>query len=623
MPPVPPRVAAAFFRSHPRPSPTASFPVPSRRQAFLSHLRGSRRLLVAAIALGLVYSVASALGVPFLMGKILPAAFGDAATRAQPLLTFPAWLGWEPLRLPPGREVAFAVVFLPAVFLFRGVAQWGANVCINIAGLRVIDSVRAAVFARLQRLPVAFFSRMPTGDILQRLTSDVQSVRVVLVDVTNDLIIQPFMLVFATGAVVFTCLGLPEGWKFLLCLGATPLSVLLVRWVGRALRARAQLAAERLARLGSVFIENLQSPREVRAYNLEDRELARYRVLAAETLRINARIARYDKALSPLLEVVAACGVALAVWVGADIGLGLPDLLLIVTALYMAYEPVKKLGRVSNLLRIAEVGLRRLTEILDAPDEVPERPGAAALGPVRGALRLEAVGFRYGREQVLRDITLDIPAGQSVALVGPSGAGKSTLVNLIPRFHDPSSGRLLLDGADLRDLRLAELRGVIALVSQEPVLFDDTVRENIRLGRPGASDAQVDEAARLAGALEFIRALPHGMDTPVGQRGGSLSGGQRQRVAIARAFLKDAPVLLLDEATSALDTETERAIQASLNQLMRGRTTLIVAHRLSTIRDVDRIVVLDQGAVVADGTRDQVLAASPLFRRLAQQQEAG
>ena len=224
---------------------------------------------------------------------------------------------------------------------------------------------------------------------------------------------------------------------------------------------------------------------------------------------------------------------------------------------------------------------------------------------------------------MLREVSLDIPAGQSVALVGPSGGGKSTLVNLIPRFHDPASGRILLDGRDLRDLRLAELRGAIALVSQEPVLFDDSVRENIRLGRPGATDAQVEEAARLAGAVDFIRALPQGMDTPVGQRGGSLSGGQRQRVAIARAFLKDAPILLLDEATSALDTETERAIQASLNQLMRGRTTLIVAHRLSTIRDVDRVVVLDRGAVVADGTRAEVLAASPLFRRLSDQQEAG
>ncbi|MFN7339606.1 MAG: ABC transporter ATP-binding protein [Opitutia bacterium] len=597
--------------------------MPSRRQDYLSHLRGSRRLLVVAILLGIVYSVASALGVPFLVGKVLPAAFGDAATRAQPLLTFPAWLGWEPLRLPPGREVAFAVLFLPSVFAFRGLAQWGANVCINVAGLRVIDSVRTAVFSRIQRLPVAFFSRMPTGDLLQRLTSDVQSVRIVLVDVTNDLVIQPFMLVFATGAVVLTCLSLPDGWQFLLCLAATPVSVLLVRWVGLALSRRAQLAAEHHARLGSVFIENLQSPREVRAYNLEARELVRYRVLADETLRINSRIARYDKALSPLLEIVAACGVALAVWVGADIGLGLPDLLLIVTALYMAYEPVKKLGRVSNLLRLAEVGLRRLAEVLDAPDDVPDRADAPALGPVRGTLRLEAVGFRYGEDAVLSDISLDIAAGQSVALVGPSGAGKSTLINLIPRFHDPSSGRILLDGRDLRDLRLAELRGAIALVSQEPVLFDDTVRENIRLGRPGATDTQVDEAARLAGALDFIRALPQGMDTPVGQRGSSLSGGQRQRVAIARAFLKDAPILLLDEATSALDTETERAIQHSLNQLMRGRTTLIVAHRLSTIRDVDRIVVLDRGAIVADGSRADVLAASPLFRRLAEQQGAG
>ena len=224
---------------------------------------------------------------------------------------------------------------------------------------------------------------------------------------------------------------------------------------------------------------------------------------------------------------------------------------------------------------------------------------------------------------MLRSVSLVIPAGQSVALVGPSGAGKSTLVNLIPRFFDPSSGAVRIDGRDLRDVRLAELRGAIALVSQEPVLFDGSVRDNIRLGRPGADDAAVERAAAQAGALEFIQSLPAGFETRVGERGSALSGGQRQRVAIARAFLKDAPILLLDEATSALDTDTERAIQASLSALMRGRTTLIVAHRFSTIRDVDRILVLDQGQVVADGPREKVYAENALFRRLWDQQAAG
>ena len=592
-------------------------------RTYKRHLRGKWHLLAAAAFFGLLYAVSSAVGLPFLLSKVLPAAFGDEAAAASPVVTFPAWLGWEPWMLPRGHEVAFAVAFLPTVFFFRGISQWLANTCVNIAGLRVIESVRSEVFNRIQRLPLGFFARMPTGDLMQRLTGDVQSVRLVLVDVTNDILIQPFTLVLSLGVVVYTCLSLPAGWKFLLCLAVVPVSVLLVRTVGRILRRRARGAAVAAAGLNAIAIENLQSPREIRAYNLEQREMDRFAAASAVGLRIQGRIARYDKALSPLLEFVAATGIAFAVWVGADVGLNLKQLLGIITALYIAYEPIKKLGRVSNLMRLAEVGLARLAEVLDAPDEVPDAPDAAPRGRAQGRIRLEDVSFSYGRETVLRSASLDIPAGQSVALVGPSGAGKSTLVNLIPRFFDPTSGAVRLDGRDLRGIRLADLRASIALVSQEPVLFDGTVRENIRLGRPGADDAAVERAAAQAGALEFIRSLPAGFETRVGERGSALSGGQRQRVAIARAFLKDAPVLLLDEATSALDTDTERAIQASLTELMRGRTTLIVAHRFSTIRDVDRVVVLDQGAIVADGPRERVYAENALFRRLWDQQSAG
>jgi subfamily B ATP-binding cassette protein MsbA len=378
-----------------------------------------------------------------------------------------------------------------------------------------------------------------------------------------------------------------------------------------------------MSRLGSMAIENLQSPREVRAYNLEDREIARYGAESAGMVRQLARSVRYEKALSPLLEIVASVGIAFAVWVGATSGLRLDDLLLILTALYVGYDPVKKLGRVSQRLGMAKVGLDRIREVLDAPDDVPAPANPVRITRAAGSLLLDGVTFAYGDEPVLRDVRLDIPAGQSVALVGPSGSGKSTLINLIPRFFDPTAGAVRLDGHDLRTLAPADIRANLALVSQEPVLFNDTIRENIRLGRLAATDAEVEEAARLAGALDFIRSLPAGMGTLVGERGSSLSGGQRQRVAIARAFLRDAPVLLLDEATSALDTDSERAIQGALRDLMRGRTTLIVAHRFSTIRDVDRVVVLDAGRVVADGPRQQVYDTNPLFRRLWDQQAAG
>ena len=594
-----------------------------RYRLYLTHLKGSRRLLLLAIVFGLVYSLAQSVGLPVLIGKILPTVFGSPAQRAAPVFVFPDWLGGGAWHLPRGHEVAFAVAFLPAVFLVRGVSQFLASYFVNLAGLRVVDSVRGAVFAKLQRLHLGFFGRVPTGDLMQRLTGDVQSVRMVLVDISTDAIIQPFTLLVAVGFVVYQCLTIPGGGRFLLCLLVVPFSVFLARAIGQALHRRATQALGSAADLNGIVVENLQSPREIRAYGLQAREERRFGVASREGLRLQAKLARYDKALSPMLEIVAAAGIALAVWIGADAGMGYNDLLMIITAIYVAYEPVKKLGRMNNLIAIAEGGLTRLEEVLLAPVEVSDLPEARPLGRVQGRLAFEGLTFAYGAEPVLRDLTLAIPAGQSVALVGPSGAGKSTFVNLVPRFFDPQQGAITVDGLDLRSVRQFDLRANIALVSQEPVLFDDSILENIRLGREGATEAEVRAAARLAGALEFIESLPEGFATRVGERGARLSGGQRQRVSIARAFLKDAPILILDEATSALDTETERGIQGSLQLLMKGRTTLIVAHRFSTIRDVDRVLVFEAGRVVADGPREEVYRSNELFRRLWDNQSQG
>ncbi|MFM7208673.1 MAG: ABC transporter ATP-binding protein [Verrucomicrobiota bacterium] len=594
-----------------------------RHRRYLPHLRGSRTLLAAAALFGMLYSATSAFGVPFLLSRVLPATFGTAAERAAPLLTFPGWTGWGPLTLPVGHETLFAVAFLPVVFLLRGVAQFAASYSVNVAGMRVVESVRSAAFARLQSLHLGFFSRFSTGDLLQRLTGDVLSVRLVLVDVSTDLVIQPFTLVFAAGWVLWSCLTLPGGLWFLLSMAVIPLSVFLVRAIGRALQARARKAAANSASLGGIVVENLQSPREVRSYGLQRREQERFGAASREGLRIQSKIARYDKSLSPLLEVAAAFGVAGAVWVGADAGMRYQDLLGIVGAMYFAYEPIKKLGRVSSLMSLADAGLARLEEVMDAVPEVADAPDARPLGRVRGELEFRDVAFAYGEEDVLSGVSVAIPAGQSVALVGPSGAGKSTFIHLVPRFFDVRQGAVLIDGLDVRAVRQADLRANVAVVSQEPVLFDDTVLENVRLGRPSATDAEVREAARLAGALPFIESLPEGFATRVGERGSRLSGGQRQRVAVARAFLKDAPVLILDEATSALDAESEKGVRESLALLMKGRTTLIVAHRFSTIRDAERVLVFQGGRIVADGPRDRVYRENELFRRLWDEQAQG
>lgn len=594
-----------------------------RYRPYLVHLQGSRLLLALAILFGLLFAASNALGIPFLIGKVLPAVFGSAEQRAAPLLAFPAWLGWAPVYLPKGHEVAFAVGFLPAVFLLRGVSEFCSNYFLNVAGLRVVESVRRAVFAKLQRLHLGFFAKFPTGDLLQRVINDANSVRLVLVDISNDLLVQPLTMVFALGYVVWLCLSKPDGFWFLGCLLVVPAAVFLVRYIGMAIQKRARSGLVSASDLNGIAVENLQSARDVRAYGLQDRECARFDAASREGLRIQAKLVRYEKALSPLLEISAAVGIALAIGVGASVGFRFEELLALIAAFYMAYGPLKRIGYVSSRMNMAEPGLERLAEILEAPIEVDDAPDARALGRVRGELRLDKLTFAYGDEPVLSDVTLHIPAGQAVALVGPSGAGKSTFVNLVPRFFDPRSGSIRVDGQELRSVKQADLRANIALVSQEPVLFNETIAENIRLGRPSATDAEVEAAARLAGAWDFISAQPQGFATLVGERGSRLSGGQRQRLSIARAFLKDAPILILDEATSALDTDTERSIQQSLAQLMKGRTTLIVAHRFSTIRDVDRILVFDGGRIVADGPREEVYRTNELFRRLWDNQAQG
>ena len=588
-----------------------------RYKLYLPYLKGSRTLLFLSLLAAIVFAAANAFGLPFLVGKVLPAVFGDAATRAAPLLTWPQWLGGQPaLYLPKGYEMVFAVAFLPAVMLVRGLGEFFATYLLNLAGLRVIEAVRRDVFAKLQQLHLGFFGRLSIGDLLSRLIADANSVRLVLVDVSNDLIVQPLSMLFALAYVVFICFSHESGYWFLACLLVVPAAVLLVRGVAVRIQTRMRQGMESASDLNSIAVENLQSAREVRAYGLQEREAKRFNQASQEGLRIQGKLVRYEKALSPLVEITAAIGISAAIAVGAMNGFSMSELISLIVAFYFAYGPIKRLGNVSSRLSMAAPGLVRLEEVILAKVEVDDAPDARPLARIRGDLEMRGVTFRYGADPVLVDVTLKIPAGQSVALVGPSGAGKSTFVNLVPRFFDPQQGSILIDGHDLRQVRQADLRANIALVSQEPVLFNESILENIRLGRPAATDAEVREAARLAGAFEFIEAQPEGFLTKVGERGGRLSGGQRQRVSIARAFLKDAPILILDEATSALDTDTERSIQQSLALLMKGRTTLIVAHRFSTIRDVDRVLVFDDGRIVADGTREAVYASSELFRRL-------
>jgi subfamily B ATP-binding cassette protein MsbA len=401
---------------------------------------------------------------------------------------------------------------------------------------------------------------------------------------------------------------------------AAPIIVLPVVQFGKRLRRTTHRSQERMADIATLLEETIRGVRIVKAFTMEKFEIGRFREATRKHLAWNLKAQRVQALTSPVMELLAGfCMLALFSYAHRRIAAGTlttGQFVSFLTALAAMYAPVKKLNKVNLSLNTALSAAERVFRMLDIDNEVKEKPGAIELRSVGAGVRYEHVSFAYGNEPVLRNVDLAIAPGEIVALVGGSGAGKSTFVNLLPRFYDVNAGRITVDGIDIRDVTLQSLRGLMGFVTQEVVLFNDTVRNNIAYGRADADDQHVIDAARAANAHEFISALPQGYDTHIGESGVLLSGGQRQRLAIARALFKDPPILVLDEATSALDTESERLVQQALNNLMRGRTTLVIAHRLSTIRSAHKIVAMDKGQIVESGTHEELLARRGVYRKL-------
>ena len=501
-------------------------------------------------------------------------------------------------------------------FAVKGLASYGQSVLMSQVGLRIIADMQNRLYAHLMRLDLDFFHSNSTGMLISRLVNDVNWMRGAVSDALTGLGKDSLSVLFLVGVMFYQDWLLATASFFVF-----PAAILPILRLGRRMRSVTADTQEQTAQFTTALEQSFQGMRVVKAYGLEPYEKSRLEGMVETLYRLVYKAARVRNASNPIMEVLGGVAVTVViVYGGARVIAGETSagaFFSFITALLMAYQPLRSLASLNSALQEGLAAAQRVFHLLDVVPAITDRAGARPLVVHGGQLRLDGVFFTYdGNRLALDHLTLDVPAGRTVALIGPSGAGKSTVLNLIPRFYDVTDGQVLIDGQDVRDVTLASLRGAVALVSQEITLFDDTVRANIAYGRLGAGPEEIEAAARSAAAHEFIMALPQGYDTMVGERGVKLSGGQRQRLAIARAMLKNAPILLLDEATSALDNESERQVRAALDVLMRGRTTVVVAHRLSTIVDADLIHVIEAGRVIESGSHAALVARGGAYARL-------
>jgi len=571
-----------------------------RFRPYLKYFRPVRWHFVGGILAGLLYAVATGAGLPLATKVVFPMLFpsegGPDQEVGEYLQMMRNWLG----DLSPDHLLLATCMWLPFVFLLRAVGGYFNAYLISYVGYRVVEGIRNQAFARIQALPVSFFHRFQSGDLLARLTGDTEILRQVVSQVSADVIKQPVTLLAAVAFLVSEAMSNDGNFVVIIALVTVPLCILPIRYAGKKLARRARSLQNAAGDLSGQLAESLQAPLEIRAYNLQQITLDRFAAKVNQLVRYSMKVVKYRQSISPAVEVVAVTGFTLALYFGVGRNLTLESFLAIGVALYMTYDPVKKLGNVNSLINQGEAALDRVESIFDAPDELLQSPAASVPVAFEGRIEFREVRFAYGEDEVLGGISTSIAPGECVALIGPSGAGKSTFFQLIPRFYDVTSGSVSVSGLDVREWKKFDLRERIAVVSQTPILFSGTIRENILLGRPGATEAEVEDAARKANAHDFILEQERGYETIVSEKGTSLSGGQRQRIAIARAFLKDAPILLLDEATSALDNESEAKIQEALGQLVKGRTTLLIAHRLSTTKIADRVLEFDRGLIISE-----------------------
>lgn len=501
------------------------------------------------------------------------------------------------------------------LFFLKGIFDYGQAYLMNYVGLRIVADMRERLYNHLQNLSLSFFTKTPTGILISRITNDVNLIQGSVSNAITGLLKDAFTILGLTGVVFY------RNWKLgLIALIIFPLAILPIIEFGKRLRKFSRKSQQRMGSITTFLHETITGNRIVKAFTMEDYERRRFAEENNRFFRIILKRVRIRALSHPLMELIGGIGVALIIWVGGysvlrgDLTPG--TFFSFMTALLMLYAPVRDLSKVNLEVQEGLAAAARVFELLDTVPDIKDEADALALLSISKGIQFEKVSFKYDEKTVLRDVSLEARMGEVIALVGMSGAGKTSLVNLLLRFYDVTNGRILIDGNDIRTVTLKSLRDQIGLVTQQTILFNDTVRNNIAYGNLKRSDREIIEAAKAANAHDFIQRLPQGYETVIGEQGVKLSGGERQRISIARALLKNAPILILDEATSSLDSDSETEVQKALEELMKGRTVFVIAHRLATIRNAHRIIVLSNGQIMEQGSHEQLIALGGEYRRL-------